>query len=211
MDELTRFARRLAEQLGAGEAAKRPVTIAAIRESILPYRSQRKALALESAEDYELVLLRLAAEERGYVKTLPPEAAARCREEVGAANPDLGVLDVVADATIQLTSLAVGRTVLQEGAADPPPSPSPPTMPVPPPTPEPPAARTAAPAPPAEGADHCRHCRNPVPTGRQVVFCPWCGQRLIPFTCARCGTELDSEWRHCITCGAAAKDPFRYV
>jgi DNA-directed RNA polymerase subunit RPC12/RpoP len=44
-----------------------------------------------------------------------------------------------------------------------------------------------------------------------VVFCPWCGQRLIPFTCARCGTELSSEWRHCITCGAEVKDPFRYA
>ena len=67
------------------------------------------------------------------------------------------------------------------------------------------------PAPPPAASDTCRHCRNPVPTGRQVVFCPWCGQRLIPFTCERCQTELDSEWRHCITCGAPVKDPYRYV
>jgi hypothetical protein len=49
-----------------------------------------------------------------------------------------------------------------------------------------------------------------MPAGRTVVFCPWCGGRLIPFTCARCQTELDSEWRHCITCGAPVKDPHRY-
>jgi hypothetical protein len=67
------------------------------------------------------------------------------------------------------------------------------------------------PTPTPAASDTCRHCRNPVPTGRQVVFCPWCGQRLIPFTCERCQTELDSEWRHCITCGAPVKDPYRYV
>ena len=50
-----------------------------------------------------------------------------------------------------------------------------------------------------------------MPSGRQVVFCPWCGGRLIPFTCPRCQTELDSEWRHCITCGAPVKDPHRYT
>jgi DNA-directed RNA polymerase subunit N (RpoN/RPB10) len=42
-----------------------------------------------------------------------------------------------------------------------------------------------------------------------VVFCPWCGERLIPLTCTRCGTELGPEWRHCITCGLPVQDPFR--
>lgn len=64
---------------------------------------------------------------------------------------------------------------------------------------------------PAEKAtDATGACTHQVPAGRQAVFCPWCGERLIPFTCARCNTELDSEWRHCITCGAPVKDPYRF-
>ena len=59
-------------------------------------------------------------------------------------------------------------------------------------------------------ADGCRRCAKPLPAGRTVVFCPWCGERLVPFQCPRCATELDSAWRHCITCGAEVKDPHRY-
>jgi hypothetical protein len=54
-------------------------------------------------------------------------------------------------------------------------------------------------------------CAHQVPAGRKAVFCPWCGERLIPFTCPRCQTELDSAWRHCITCGAPVKDPHHYA
>jgi hypothetical protein len=210
MDELTRFARRLVEQLGAGTGGvHRAVAVAAIREKLLPYRTHRRALALDSVEDYETVLLRLVAEERGYVKTTPAAAAKRCREEIGQPTPDLGVLDEISDATIQITSLAAARIVADEGGEagtpsppSPPPSPPEPTMP-----PEPTTPHQEAPT----HAENCRHCRKPVPGGRQVVFCPWCGLRLIPFACARCGTELDSEWRHCITCGAPVKDPYRFV
>lgn len=63
---------------------------------------------------------------------------------------------------------------------------------------------------PAPASTACPHCRHEVPTGRQVVFCPWCGTRLIPFTCSRCNTELDSAWHHCITCGAPVKDPYSF-
>jgi predicted RNA-binding Zn-ribbon protein involved in translation (DUF1610 family) len=63
----------------------------------------------------------------------------------------------------------------------------------------------------SEPASSCRACSKPIPSGRTVVFCPWCGERLIPFACSRCGTELDSAWRHCITCGAEVKDPYHFA
>src|SRR5688500_10969280 len=116
MDELTRFARRLVEQLTASkEGVNRAVPIGQIREKILPYRTHRRALLLESVEDYETVLLRLVAGERCFVRTLPPAAAKRCQDELAGANPDLGVLDELADSTIQITSLAAAQIVGDDG------------------------------------------------------------------------------------------------
>ncbi len=229
MDELTRFARHLIEQLGvSSEGVHRAIPVASLRETVLPYRKHRRALGVESVEDYETVLLRLVAGERGFLRTVPAEAAERCRNELAQATPDLAVLDEVAGATVQVTSMAAAQIVDDGGVREVsavradsevgevsevspprrtvrpnrPTSPTSRTSPSPPSPPSPPSS----PSPPT-----CRHCDHAVPAGRQVVFCPWCGQRLIPFTCSRCGTELSSEWRHCITCGAEVKDPFRYA
>jgi hypothetical protein len=261
MDELTRFARRLVEQLTASkEGVNRAVPIGQIREKILPYRTHRRALMLESVEDYETVLLRLVAGERGFVRTLPLAAAKRCQDELAGANPDLGVLDELADSTIQITSLAAAQIVGDDGEvtlseakgpvppeapapsaaarpqSDKPAAPRPPQIdkvqyrrtaelavtlnevkgPISPQASVPSAAarpqgdKPAAPRPQGDTQAECRHCHHVMPAGRTVVFCPWCGGRLIPFTCARCQTELDSDWRHCITCGAPVKDPHRY-
>ncbi len=237
MDEITRFARRLVEQLSTSkEGVHRAVTIGQVREKILPYRTHRRALMLESVEDYETVLLRLIAGERGFVRTLPAAAARRCQEELAGANPDLGVLDEVADSTIQITSLAAAQIVGHEGKEVAPSEPavmaneakqSPRIAEIPaapstagddgPPVIASEAKRsrrtaenTSAPVA-ARDDGKCPHCQHAMPSGRQVVFCPWCGGRLIPFTCPRCQTELDSEWRHCITCGASVKDPYRFT
>lgn len=218
MDELTRFARRLVERLGVRpDAVHRPVSLEELREKILPYRAHRRALGLESVEDYETVILRLAAEERGYVKTVPPDTAARCREELAQPNPDLGILDQLAGSTIQITSMAAAQIVADEGGGDLPlaapardveAAPPARASVVPPePIPEP-----RMPSKPAvnSATSQCAACQRPLSADRRVVFCPWCGERLIPFVCERCKTQLDSTWKHCITCGAPVKDPFHY-
>jgi predicted RNA-binding Zn-ribbon protein involved in translation (DUF1610 family) len=230
------------------------VTVSEVRFTILPYRTHRRALELDSVEDYETILLRLAAEERGYVVTVPAAAAERCRKELAEPNPDLCVLDEIGEAMLHMTPVVALRVVADEPAAGAP-APRAPEKPAPAPAPPPPKARAPAPESriptpesripavesripaveprvptpdsrvpavesripsaepkmPAETATSCRECRNPLPADRQVVFCPWCGKRLIPFTCARCGTELNSEWKHCITCGAPVKDPYRFA
>lgn len=249
MDELTRFARRLIEQLAASkDGVNRAVPIGMVRDKILPYRTHRRALMLESVEDYETVLLRLVAGERGFVRTLPVAAAQRCQEELADANPDLGVLDEVAESTIQITSLAAAQILGDEADGVAPseakgrerdvtlreakgpistetPAPSAETRPpgdnrveakarIPK---ERPAASVASLPQPDHSTEEpvtmteCPHCHHAMPPGREVVFCPWCGKRLIPFTCSRCQTELDSDWRHCITCGAPVKDPYRFT
>ena len=212
MDDLTRFARRLVEQLSTGsDGVHRAVAVGLIREKLLPYRVHRRALQLESVEDYETVLLRLVAGERGFVKTQPASAAQRCQQELAGTNPDLEVLDEVADATIQFTSLAAAQVVgddgAETGAAAPREDPS--VMA----SEAKPSRRTAeiatAPAAPRDDSS-CPQCTRAIPAGRKVVFCPWCGQRLIPFACPRCQTELESGWQHCITCGAPVKDPHHF-
>src|ERR1043166_5863437 len=156
MDQLTQFGRRLAERLGGGTAdVYRPGSVTEGRATILPYRTHRRALALDSGEDYETMLLRLAAEERGLVKTLPPAAAERCRKELTQPNPDLSVLDEIGEATLQMTSMAAARIVADEAtaASEPAPAPAPPprveSAPprprVEPPGPRPPAAPVATP------------------------------------------------------------------
>lgn len=86
--------------------------------------------------------------------------------------------------------------------------------------PEPPPPPRAEPSPPIEeiarvaysaapATAACRSCHQPLPGGRQVVFCPWCGERLVPFACPECHTELDAQWKHCITCGAPVENPPR--
>jgi hypothetical protein len=50
----------------------------------------------------------------------------------------------------------------------------------------------------------CRYCGGTLPEGRNITFCPHCGQNLTVLNCPACGTELDVGWKFCTTCGRAA-------
>ena len=50
----------------------------------------------------------------------------------------------------------------------------------------------------------CRYCGGALPEGRNITFCPHCGQNLTVANCPACGTELDVGWKFCTTCGRAA-------
>ncbi|MGH7559653.1 MAG: zinc ribbon domain-containing protein [Gemmatimonadales bacterium] len=266
-DQLQRFARVLVERLRETPGgADRPVTLQELRSKVVPYRACRVILGFDSAEDYDVVVLRLVAEERGYARTLPELAAERCRAEAAAPAPDVTLLDQLADVTVQIGAEALDRIFGEsvpaaapraarsdldiierhlelespEPIEAPPPAPvrpPPPSPPAPPPRPQrveppapvasprppaaprapqgPPPRPTREPAPrmaaPSASAQACGACRQPLPAGRQVIFCPWCGARVVPFTCPKCHTELESDWHHCITCGTAVKDPYRFV
>ena len=47
----------------------------------------------------------------------------------------------------------------------------------------------------------CRHCKGELPAGREIVFCPHCGQDLTVLHCPACGSELEHGWKFCVTCG----------
>jgi hypothetical protein len=56
------------------------------------------------------------------------------------------------------------------------------------------------------GGHPCRYCGQPLPEGRQVTFCPYCGNNVTVLQCPACSTELEVGWRFCITCGRAMDD-----
>lgn len=63
-----------------------------------------------------------------------------------------------------------------------------------------PAAK-AAPAPPRPASTGCRYCGGELPAGRDVHFCPHCGQNLTIKQCPACSTELEVAWHFCVNCG----------
>ena len=89
MTDVERFFRRLVSNLAATDPARlrRPVPLDEIFREILPYRANRRALQLDTSEDYELVLLRLCAGEGSLVRTEPEEARARFAQEMQERQP----------------------------------------------------------------------------------------------------------------------------
>ncbi|MBC8086980.1 MAG: zinc ribbon domain-containing protein [Phycisphaerae bacterium] len=53
----------------------------------------------------------------------------------------------------------------------------------------------------------CRFCGGKLPDARKLTFCPHCGLNLTVRQCPACSTELDVNWRFCITCGRGADVP----
>jgi hypothetical protein len=215
--DLERFFRRLVANLASSDPAllHRPIPLEDIHQTIMPYRTNRRALQLESHEDYELVLLRLCAGERELVRTEPEEARAQFEEELLSPNPDLGVLHRVEHVVVSLRSQALERALEAEGEA---------TLPYAPPAPPAPAGgldpaldapldvaldedlEVEPEAPVATSAPHCLYCGDSLPADRPVRFCPHCGQRQTPPECPRCHSEVEPGWRHCVSCGAALEE-----
>lgn len=90
-----------------------------------------------------------------------------------------------------------------ESARQPAPRPAPPPAPPTPLTaPQPELAATGQRS--IVGTGDCRYCGGELPVGRNITFCPHCGQNLTVVNCPACGTELDVGWKFCTTCGRAA-------
>ena len=94
MTEVEKFFRRLVSTLAASSPARLqgPLLLDDITGSILPYRTHRRALELDTVEDYEGVLLRLCAGEGDLVWTEPEDARKRFVAESRSNNPDLTAL-----------------------------------------------------------------------------------------------------------------------
>jgi predicted RNA-binding Zn-ribbon protein involved in translation (DUF1610 family) len=218
--DVERFFRRLVSTLAATDPARlrQPVALDDIAGSILPYRTNRRPLQVDTVEDYELVLLRLCAEEGSLVRTQPEEARVRFAQESRSANPDLTVLYAFENVEVTLRAEPVARALAVE-----------PESPYAPPArteaePEvvlgaaqfedPDLGETELPGvealreAPDEALDQeprpsCLYCGASLPTNRQVNFCPHCGQSQTQILCLECRSEVEPGWKHCVNCGAA--------
>jgi hypothetical protein len=114
--DVERFFRRLVSNLAATDPARlrRPVPLDEISQEILPYRANRRALQLDTSEDYEMVLLRLCAGEGSLVRIEPDEAKARFAQEIRSANPDLDVLHTFDNVQVTLRPEPLARALAAE-------------------------------------------------------------------------------------------------
>jgi len=230
MDDLDRLYRRLVHNVRATrpEYLKIPFSVRELYEQIVPYRHNRRELAIETNDDYETAVARLLSGERNYV-TADPAMQESLRRELASPTGDPGVFKDYANATLTLTAAA-------ESALTPVPT-----------TPGS-GMNTPAPAPGREESRHemtpgqsavaafdamspaavapevattpvpsllqslsaidvptgCRFCGGTLPDGRETNYCPHCGENLRTRRCPACGSEMDASWKFCVTCGRAA-------
>ena len=226
MTDLERLFRRLVDNLIAIDPARlhRPVEIAEITDNIVPYRTNRRALGLASNEDYDMLILRLCSGEGGFVRTEPPEAQAAFVEQVRSPNPDLKILIHMGGVglVLQTEQLAYALGPDPEVAFAPPEEAAPERAPMPTPDPtivpidsvrwtratiEPVVVEeeeeTEPSTPSAGKSGRCSYCGGALPAGRNLNFCPHCGESQSFTRCPECQSELELGWQFCVNCGHA--------
>ncbi len=226
-DELDRLFRQLIRNLAELDPSRvhGPVEIAELYQRLVPYRTHRTHLGLDTHADYEAVVLRLLAGERGYALVEPAEVREAMAREAAAINPNTGFFKQYGNAKVTfdpgyvreaLGGLPVGDDAPPEAAAE-----AEYQSPLevdavggsadaeagaggmPFALEEEPAATVS----PRMGSAPCSFCGGELPLGRAVIFCPHCGQNVGVVHCPACGTELDFGWRFCITCGRQMSAP----
>jgi hypothetical protein len=231
MDNLDRMFRHLVRTVRSRfpQYLSQPFDVSELHQTILPYRLNRRELALESNEDYEITLTELLSGARDYLIVDDPMREA-LRAELASVNPDPSAFKQFASARVAISpsalrSLAVGRgdeSLIAAGSSAAPPegaslpqSPAPAAPPSPPPqptAPPAPAARATRPSVPVQSIPATPRTSNPaVPTvGSRTLVpnqedrCRACGESLPvgrPITfCPHCGQNLTTT--NCPACGS---------
>jgi hypothetical protein len=198
MTDLERLVRQIVDNLSAADPARlrQPITLADLRDSIVPYRANRRALQLETSEDYELALMRLCAGEGGFARTDPEGVGKEFADELQSPNPDLTLVQRHEKAALTLDPRALAATINRDPHQAFAPKPAAePRVAAPRETKK--AVQDATRASPSQ----CPRCRAGLPAGRVVNFCPECGYDLRRGYCPQCNAPLEPEWRHCVSCG----------
>jgi Double zinc ribbon len=234
MDDIERIYRHLVRTIRANFAPylTQPFEVGELYQTVLPYRLHRRELGFETNQDYEMAMLELLSGARGYLivddkmrDVLSAEQSARnpdpsivrdfASSHVALAPEPLRRLEIegrasgaqasVTSPTVPAQSHASGGLV-RLAAASPAARPSVPTPSAGLPTEGLNARRTARPITIAPTGENCPFCRGHLPAGRQISFCPHCGQDLTVVHCPACGSELERGWKFCVTCGRSAGD-----
>lgn len=223
MNDVERMYRHLVRTVRANfpQYLSQPFEVGELYQSILPYRLHRRELGMETNQDYELALMELLSGAGGYLVVDDKMRDVLAAERL-SATPDTARIRDFASAHVALAPEALypldaggaartggsGDTIPRAAAVRTPVAQA--TVPAPVQEPRASAAATDAmrrPSRPftvAAAGDACAHCKGPLPTGREISFCPHCGQDLTMVHCPACGSELERGWKFCVICGRAA-------
>lgn len=225
MDDLDRLAFRVSRTVRTTHPhlLERGFTLADLEERLAPYPMARRELAAGGPDGYELTVLRLLSGERGYLAAQPSLQDA-CRQALQMPSPAISLVRMWANSPLLLQphafALATERDTAFPSAGsarlDPdqlfglPPEPaaivSAPSTPTALAGTIPIAAPTADITPTAISTCDCHYCGGTLPDGRTLKFCPYCGLDLTIRHCPACSTELERNWRYCVTCGRQAEE-----
>lgn len=210
MTDLERLFRRLVDNLIAIDPARlhRPVSLGDLLASVIPYRTNRRSLSIDSAEDYDMLVLRLCSGEGGFVRMVSDDMGQLFRDQLTSPNPDLGVLREHAKAELVLGTEPLAHALgpgpdeayapPEEDSLDPPPArrPAEPALEVPlESVRRVPFSAEPAPPPPPVVPPPPRITAEPEPRPKLVrdssARCSYCGGRLpsgrtVNF-CPHCG------------------------
>ncbi len=104
MTDLERLFRRLVDNLIAIDPGRlhRSMTLGDLLGSVIPYRTNRRSLSIDSAEDYDMLVLRLCSGEGGYVQMVSGDMTQIFLDQLSTPNPDLDVLRQYSNAELGL-------------------------------------------------------------------------------------------------------------
>jgi hypothetical protein len=108
MDELDRMFRRLVYNIRAGfpDLIARPFEVSALHQHVIPYRLNRGELGIDTAEEYELTLMRLLSGARGLLNG-DPDMQSALRAELESPNPDLSLFRAWGTASVSIAATAI--------------------------------------------------------------------------------------------------------
>lgn len=207
MDDLDRVFQRLVHSIRQRhpEYLTMPFTVQELYEDLIPYRHHRRELGIETNQDYEAAISRLLSGERSYLRGdlgMQEKLSANQKEKI----PDTGAFRDYANSKVSLAPDALAALGL-----DPAPKQSVPADSANEKTAtqeemsQSTGGSTVAESATEPGSvENCRFCAGTLPEGRVVTYCPHCGQNLAVQNCPACGTELEKNWRFCVTCGRSA-------
>jgi hypothetical protein len=225
--------RLLVQRLAAQHPPRvhQPIAINELMDAVLPYRVVRRELGVDTAEDYEALLLRLCAGEGGFVQS-DVAAQAALSAEFRKPLPDLALLRVYGDTHVVLRTDPLRSALVEDPAAryaPPEPAPEQEEPAAEPESPERPLwgaavivpssalpvdpsdldALTARPAPESDldaaSRMRCPFCGGLLPPRMMINFCPHCGMGQDVGKCHACGADMDVGWRFCVACGEEAR------
>ncbi len=234
MDDLDRLAFRLVRTVRNSypHLLDQEFTLTDLEERLLPFRDARREMSDTGPEAWEVNVLRMVSGEREYLRT-DADLQLACRQALSLPSPTLALVRPWSATTLRLgTSVtAIGGERFSSPHGDPFASSalglefSNNTLRL-----ATPAAITAEYAVPSGNVAQsapahvlretrrttpdsslrncgCRFCGGKLPEGRKLTFCPHCGVNLTVRQCPACSTELDVQWRFCVTCGRGSEVP----